>query len=33
LWENALDEIYSFRYPDGIDEVKKLNEKYAESMI
>lgn len=33
LWETAMDEIYGFRYPDGIDEVKELDSKYAESMI
>jgi hypothetical protein len=33
LWENAMDEIYGFRYPDGIDEVKERDSKYAESMI
>jgi hypothetical protein len=33
LWENAMDEIYGFRYPDGLEEVKALDSKYAESMI
>lgn len=33
LWENAMDEIYGFRYPDGIKDVKNLDSKYAESMI
>lgn len=32
LWENALDEIYGFRYPDGIEAVKEKPQ-YAESMI
>ena len=33
LWETGMDEIYGFRYPDGIDEVKKLDPQYAEAMI
>lgn len=33
LWENAMDEIYGFRYPDGIEDVKKRDPKYAELMI
>jgi hypothetical protein len=33
LWENGMDEIYGFRYPDGIKEVKKLDPTYAEAMI
>lgn len=33
LWENAMDHTYEFRYPDGIEDVKELNPKYAEAMI
>lgn len=31
LWETGMDEVYSFRYPDGIEEVKKVPQ--GESMI
>lgn len=33
LWEGAMDTIYGFRYPDGIEDVKKKDPVYAESMI
>jgi hypothetical protein len=34
LWENAMNKnIYEFRYPDGLEDVKDLKPKYAESMI
>lgn len=33
LWETGMDEIYGFRYPDGIEEVKELDTVYAEKMI
>lgn len=33
LWETGMDEIYGFRYPDGIKEVKKLDSARAEAMI
>lgn len=33
LWETGLDEVYSFRYPDGIEEVKERDAEYAEKMI
>ena len=33
LWENGMDEIYGFRYPDGIDEVKEKHPNEANQMI
>lgn len=33
LWEAGMDYVYEFRYPDGIEEVKKLDPIYAEAMI
>ena len=33
LWEAGMDEIYEFRYPDGIDEVKEKFPEQAEALI
>lgn len=33
LWENGMDEIYGFRYPDGIKDVKEKHPNEANQMI
>lgn len=33
LWKKGMDEIYGFRYPDGIDEAFEANEENATKMV
>jgi hypothetical protein len=33
LWKGALEGLYEFRYPDGLDELDAVGEKYSNYLI